>query len=163
MIRNRIGLLVILLPCLAPFRLAEAQVQAAAAVAGARIDLARGWTIQSSAKVAEKGGAISTRTFPTADWYKASVPTTVVAALVANKAYPEPYFGMNLRSLPGTSYNIGGNFANTAMPAVSRNLRRLSWLILTSFRGSGTTSLPQAAAGRTCCRHGDLRDVRLLW
>ncbi|MBZ5582024.1 MAG: glycosyl hydrolase family 2 [Acidobacteriia bacterium] len=130
----------ILLPCLAPFRLAEAQVQAAAAVAGARIDLARGWTIQSSAKVAEKGGAISTRTFPTADWYKASVPTTVVAALVANKAYPEPYFGMNLRSLPGTSYNIGGNFANTAMPADSPFTA--SWWYRTEFK------LPPAVKGK---------------
>ncbi len=36
-----------------------------------------------------------------------------------NKVLPEPYFGMNLRKLPGVSYPIGQNFSNLAMPADS--------------------------------------------
>src|SRR2546421_7271115 len=49
-------------------------------------------------------------------WYPTSVPSTVLAALVANKVYPDPYFGMNLRSIPGTTYPIGRNFAALPMP-----------------------------------------------
>ena len=44
-----------------------------------------------------------------------TVPTTVVAAQVKDKIFPDPYFGMNLRSLPGVNYPIGGNFSNIAM------------------------------------------------
>ena len=40
---------------------------------------------------------------------------TVVAALVTDKVYPEPYYGMNLRSLPGMSYPIGTIFTHQAM------------------------------------------------
>ena len=87
--------------------------------AGSRIDLANGWLIQSSAKVTEKGDAVSSSGFQPRGWYPSSVPTTVVAALVNNKVYPDPDFGMNLRSIPGTTYNIGANFANLAMPADS--------------------------------------------
>ena len=84
-----------------------------------RIDLAKGWLIQSSAKVSEKGAVVSTAGFQPREWYPSSVPSTVVAALVNNKVYPDPYFGMNLRSIPGTTYNIGQNFANQPTPADS--------------------------------------------
>jgi len=93
--------------------------QMAPAGNGSRIDLAKGWLIQSSAKVLEKGDVISSGRFQPREWYPSSVPSTVVAALVNNKVYPDPYFGMNLRSIPGTTYNIGANFANLAMPADS--------------------------------------------
>ena len=44
-----------------------------------------------------------------------TVPTTVVAALVKHKVYPDPNFGMNLRSFPGVTYPIGANFSNIPM------------------------------------------------
>src|SRR5437868_3350822 len=44
-----------------------------------------------------------------------TVPTTVVAAQVKDKIFPDPYFGINLRNLPGVNYPIGGNFSNIAM------------------------------------------------
>lgn len=105
-----------------------------------RIDLAKDWSIQSSAKVAEKGGELSTAQYRPQGWYSASMPSTVVNALVSNKVYPDPYFGMNLRSFPGVSYNIGQNFANIAMPADSPFNR--SWWYRTQF------SIPAAAKGR---------------
>ncbi|MGA2262329.1 MAG: glycosyl hydrolase family 2 [Acidobacteriota bacterium] len=80
-----------------------------------KLILGDGWTMQSSAKVDREGDVISTGLFQTRDWYAVSVPTTVVAALVKNKVYPDPLFGMNLRSFPGMSYRIGTNFSNTAM------------------------------------------------
>src|SRR5690242_8671299 len=66
-------------------------------VAAQRIDLADGWTVQSSAGGRE---------------YSTRVPSTVVGAMVANKALPDPYHGMNLRSYPGMGYDIGRMFAN---------------------------------------------------
>ena len=48
--------------------------------------------------------------------YQATVPSTVVAALVADQVYPDPGFGMNLRSIPGTTYPIGENFSFIQMP-----------------------------------------------
>ena len=86
---------------------------------GSRIDLAKGWLIQSSAKVTDKGDVISRSGFQPHEWYPSSIPSTVIAALVNNKVYPDPDFGMNLRSIPGTIYGIGLNFANIAMPADS--------------------------------------------
>ena len=44
-----------------------------------------------------------------------TVPTTVLAALVKHKVYPDPDFGMNLRSFPGVTYPIGANFSNIPM------------------------------------------------
>jgi len=85
----------------------------------AKLVLKEGWFIQSSSKVPANGAAISTEQFQPKGWYRASVPTTVLNALVENKVYPDPYYGMNLRSIPGTSYPIGGEFAILPMPADS--------------------------------------------
>lgn len=60
------------------------------------------WAIQSSKEIKSDAKAISTSGFRTEGWYPTSVPTTVLAALVANKAYPDPYYGTNINNLPGT-------------------------------------------------------------
>jgi exo-1,4-beta-D-glucosaminidase len=83
------------------------------------LSLAKGWHIQSSAEVKQKGEVISTTKFDPQNWYTAPVPTTVLAALVGNGKYPDPYFGMNLRSIPGTTYPIASEFANAPTPADS--------------------------------------------
>ena len=98
-------------------------VLAGPGLAGARaaeeIELRQGWKLQSSAKVDAGGEKISSRDYDTVGWYKASGPKTVFAVLVENGVYPDPYFGMNLRSVPGVEYPIGGQFANLDMPATS--------------------------------------------
>ncbi len=71
--------------------------------------------MQSSAKVEAKGEIISTPQFSPAGWHQASVPSTVVAALVKDKTLPDPFFGMNLRQFAGVTYPVGGNFSNIAM------------------------------------------------
>jgi exo-1,4-beta-D-glucosaminidase len=73
------------------------------------------WALQSSAKVDAKGEIISTAAFVPRGWHDATVPTTVVAALVRDKSLPDPFFAMNLRQFPGVTYPIGGNFSNIAM------------------------------------------------
>ena len=79
------------------------------------LQLRDGWTLQSSCKVDEKGEVISTPQFAPAGWHSVTVPTTVVAALVKQRVYPDPMFGMNLRSFPGMNYPIGGNFSDLPM------------------------------------------------
>ena len=83
------------------------------------ITLREGWRVQSSAKVSEGAEAVSTAGFNDSSWYKATAPNTVFAVLVENGVYKNPYFGMNLRSVPGMSYKIGSEFANQEMPADS--------------------------------------------
>ncbi|HYL61338.1 MAG TPA: glycosyl hydrolase family 2 [Candidatus Methylomirabilis sp.] len=97
--------------------LAAALLPAApAARADNGITLREGWSVQSSAKVSEGGETVSTPSFDASSWYKTSAPNTVFAVLVENGVYKNPYFGMNLRSLPGVSYPIGSEFANQEMP-----------------------------------------------
>jgi exo-1,4-beta-D-glucosaminidase len=78
--------------------------------------LQEGWNVQSSCKVHDGGKTISTTAFRTVGWYKATVPTTVLAAQVVSGEFKEPYFGTNLREIPGTTYPVGENFSNLPMP-----------------------------------------------
>ena len=81
--------------------------------------LREGWKVQSSAKVPGGGDTISQVGFSTVGWYPTSVPQTVFAVLVENGVYKDPFYGMNLRAIPGVEYKIGGQFANEDMPADS--------------------------------------------
>jgi exo-1,4-beta-D-glucosaminidase len=81
--------------------------------------LKNGWLIQSSAKVGTDGATISSPTYRPTAWYGASVPSTVVGTLVDDSVYRDPFFGMNLRSLPGMTYPIGANFVHVPMDPTS--------------------------------------------
>ena len=108
--------------------------------ASTRWTLAEGWLIQSSAKVHDSGKIISTPSYQPAGWIATKVPSTVLAALVHNGVYPDPYFGKNLASIPGSGYlaswlnespkqvpagaeqsrvSPGENFSNLPMPTDS--------------------------------------------
>ena len=87
------------------------------------VALRDGWSLQSNCKVEKSGEVISTARFQPTGWYTVTVPTTVVAALVKHKVYPDPGFGMNLRSYPGMSYPIGTNFSNIAMHSPLRKFK----------------------------------------
>jgi exo-1,4-beta-D-glucosaminidase len=68
---------------------------------GIAISLRDNWAIQSSASVKDGGRIISQPGYITKDWYPTSVPSTVLATLVANKVYADPYYGNNYFELPG--------------------------------------------------------------
>ena len=99
------------------------------------------WSIQSSADVRADGAAISTVGFGSRDWYPATLPSTVLSALVQDQVYPDPYAGMNLRSIPGTTYPIFEDFSNIQMPPTSPF--RHSWWYRTEFK------LPEDYKGKT--------------
>jgi exo-1,4-beta-D-glucosaminidase len=113
----------------------------------ARLPLRDGWAIQSSCKIVATGARISSRKFRTDGWHGATVPSTVVAALVADGTFPDPYFGDNLRSLPGAAYPEGKISSQLPMPADSPF--RCSWWYRTEFR------LPDGFAGRHVWLHFD--------
>jgi len=84
-------------------------------VAETRTSLHDDWQLQSACKITAEGSAISAAGFATDGWLKTSVPSTVLAAQVKAGVLPDPYFGDNLRKIPGTTYPVGHNFANIAM------------------------------------------------
>jgi exo-1,4-beta-D-glucosaminidase len=86
------------------------------AAANTEITLRDAWAVQSSAKANATGEQISRPGFDASGWYKTTAPKTVFAVLVENGVYKDPYFGMNLRSVPGVEYKIGSGFANQEMP-----------------------------------------------
>jgi len=92
---------------------------ALASTTSAQTILRDSWKVQSSAQVSTTGDQISQPGFSTPGWYATSAPKTVFAVLVENGVYKDPYYGMNLRNLPGVEYRIGSQFANQEMPAVS--------------------------------------------
>jgi len=100
-----------------------------------------GWAIQAVCRVDPGGETISTTRFQPVGWRRATVPTTVLAALVEDKVYPEPDSGMNLRTIPGTVYPIGANFANLPMPQDSPFMG--PWWFRKEF------TLPAAYRGKT--------------
>jgi len=63
--------------------------------------LSENWYLQSSAIIAENGKTLSTSEIDKKAWYPTKVPSTVLAALVKNEVYPDPYYGDNLKSIPG--------------------------------------------------------------
>ena len=62
------------------------------------------WQMQSAKRLADGGSAISLSGYRTVGWYKVSVPTTVIAGLLANKVYDfDPFYGMNFEKLKDTT------------------------------------------------------------
>ena len=114
---SRILLAVLLLPALA---------------AADSMPLRQGWMIRSSAGMTESGAVLSTASYKADGWHAATLPSTVLAALVRDKVYPDPYAGMNLRQIPGTTYAIGLNFSNSPMPEDSPFAK--SWWYRTEFQ-----------------------------
>jgi len=102
-----------------------------AAEPGARVYLHNGWQIQSSCVAKAAGEQISTAGFDAASWHKTDLPATVVGTLVTDKTYPDPYFGSNLKTLPGMNYSNKSFFAIQDMPAGSPFL--CSWWFRAEF------------------------------
>jgi len=62
--------------------------------------LRHGWLIQASTEVDARPEQVSRSGFDTSRWTAASVPSTVLATLVEQDRYPDPYGGMNLAAIP---------------------------------------------------------------
>ena len=104
----------------------------AALTAGTITPLHEGWRMQSACKLQTAGESISVEGFAAKDWLQTTVPSTVLAAQVAAGVLPDPYFGLNLRQIPGTDYPIGRVFAN--LPMAQESPYRCGWWYRTEFK-----------------------------
>jgi exo-1,4-beta-D-glucosaminidase len=96
-----------------------------------KIYLHKDWQLQSSCEVKASGKEISAPGFDAKGWHHSDMPSTVVGALVADKTYPDPDYGTNLKSFPGMNYSSQTFFANQDMPKESPF--RCSWWFRTEF------------------------------
>jgi exo-1,4-beta-D-glucosaminidase len=102
--------------------------------------LHKDWQIQSSCEDKSAAEKISTAGFDSSRWHRTDIPATVVGVLVTDKTYPDPDFGMNLKSFPGMDHPDNTFFANQDMPADSPF--RCAWWYRTEF------TLPASAEGK---------------
>jgi exo-1,4-beta-D-glucosaminidase len=63
-------------------------------------ELTNGWALISANNVSDGGATISQPGYSVSSWYPITVPSTVMAGLVANNVYQNVFFGTNLQSVP---------------------------------------------------------------
>src|SRR5947209_7274655 len=63
-------------------------------------ELTQGWSLRSATNVTDTAAAISQVGYSVAGWNPVTLPSTVLAGLVANNVYQNIYFGTNLQSVP---------------------------------------------------------------
>mgnify|MGYP005814394285 CR=1 FL=1 len=66
-----------------------------------KIILSNGWSIASSNNIKEDGNIISTNKYTPQNWYKATMPSTILATLVNNNVYPDPFYSTNIEKIDG--------------------------------------------------------------
>ncbi|WP_030927254.1 glycoside hydrolase family 2 protein [Streptomyces sp. NRRL S-646] len=65
-----------------------------------------GYTIQSTAKVSDPPAEISSPGYPTAGWYPTGSRSTVLAALLANGVYADPFHSTNQQKIPKADFQV---------------------------------------------------------
>lgn len=117
------------------------------ATTSSRIGLEKNWHIQSSCKLNEGGEALSRTAYNDQNWLATTVPHTVEGAQVDAKLFPDPFYAMNLRAVPGTTYPIGKIFTN--LPMDEDSPYKCSWWYRSEFR------LPADLKGKNIWLHFD--------
>src|SRR6266481_4833560 len=108
-----------------------ASLSAFSAEQSGKLYLHANWQLQSSCEIKALGAQTSAVGFDAKGWHRTDIPNTVVGALVADKTYPDPNYGTNLKSIPGMDYSSKSLFANQDMPKDSPF--RCSWWYRTEF------------------------------
>jgi exo-1,4-beta-D-glucosaminidase len=81
------------------------------------------WRMQSAVTDDTKGGKISMPGFTPAGWYPVTVPSTIIAGLLANHVYDfDPFFGKNFEKLADKKLDATWWFRNTfELPSSEKN------------------------------------------
>ena len=82
---------------------ADAQVASSKSHSSSTV-LHGGWRMQSSAKVKQDASGLPD--VASGDWYPVTLPSTVMAGLVANGEYPELFVGDNLSRVPKSRFEV---------------------------------------------------------
>ncbi|MET7685829.1 sugar-binding domain-containing protein [Streptomyces sp. NPDC005423] len=99
---------------------------AVGATAGSATPLS-GYRIQSSAKVDDSPEAVSSPGYPTAGWYPAGPRSTVLAALIADGVYADPFYSTNLRKIPKADFRVPWWYRSDFTLTGSRERTRLDF------------------------------------
>ncbi|MER6030101.1 sugar-binding domain-containing protein [Streptomyces sp. NPDC001851] len=65
-----------------------------------------GFAIQSSAKVSDSPAAVSSPGYPARGWFPAGPRSTVLAALLADGVYADPFYSTNQRKIPKADFQV---------------------------------------------------------
>ncbi|WP_055489637.1 sugar-binding domain-containing protein [Streptomyces sp. TP-A0356] len=76
-----------------------------AGTAGSATPLA-GYAIQSTAKVSDSPAAVSSPGYPASGWYPAGSRSTVLAALLADGVYADPFHSTNQQRIPKADFGV---------------------------------------------------------
>ncbi|MGW6501684.1 glycosyl hydrolase 2 galactose-binding domain-containing protein [Nonomuraea angiospora] len=104
MARSRL-ILILLSACVLLVNAAGVAPPAAAQAVPATTALT-GYKIQSSAKVSDSGAAISTPGYAATGWYPVGPRSTVLAGLLQNNVYPDPFYSTNMQSIPAADFDV---------------------------------------------------------
>ncbi|MFD4561102.1 sugar-binding domain-containing protein [Streptomyces sp. NPDC058469] len=84
---------------------ARVPVTAVRSTAGTATPLS-GYAIQSSAKVGDSAAGVSSPGYRAAGWYPAGARSTVLAALIADGVYPDPFYSTNQQKIPKADFQV---------------------------------------------------------
>ena len=106
--------------------------------------LTDGWMLKSSVLVPEDGARVSAVDYRPQEWFKTTVPATVLTVLVKNGVYPDPRFGLNTFQIPDSSdaFNAKHGLAKFSYLPDKRNPWRDPYWYRTEF------TLPSVEPGR---------------
>ena len=90
-------LLVILAAGLSGCLSSESNGPAAATEPRDTVTISAGWQLMDTERATESGEVVSSPTYTPKNWYRATVPGTVLTSLVNDGVYPEPLYGENNR------------------------------------------------------------------
>jgi len=100
--------------------------------------LGEGWSIASTKDAGVTGDIISRPGFDVSKWYKTAVPSTVMAALIANNEYPDIFMGENINKVDTArfrtswwyrnEFNVDDPVKNTELVFEGINYRANIWL-----------------------------------
>jgi exo-1,4-beta-D-glucosaminidase len=81
------------------------RVTAVPAAAGTTTPLS-GYSIQSTAKVSDSPASVSSPGYPASGWYPAGSRSTVLAALLADGVYADPFYSVNQQRIPKADFQV---------------------------------------------------------
>ncbi|WP_406450134.1 exo-beta-D-glucosaminidase [Streptomyces sp. NBC_01622] len=88
-----------------PRQRAQAPVTAVRPTAGTATPLS-GYAIQSSAKVTDSPATVSSPGYRATGWYPAGARSTVLAALIADGVYADPFYSTNQQKIPKADFQV---------------------------------------------------------
>ncbi|NUP42774.1 MAG: exo-beta-D-glucosaminidase [Streptomyces sp.] len=65
-----------------------------------------GYTIQSTAKVSDPPAEVSSPGYPATGWYPTGARSTVLAGLLANGVYADPFYSTNQQKIPKADFQV---------------------------------------------------------